>query len=213
MDLAPFLGPTAFVDSEHPSIVAACRSLELDALAPGDRAVRIAEHVRASVAYQFAAKRTREEYVASRVLSDGRGFCVQKAVLACAIGRAAGVPSAVVLCDMRDASLPPHVTAALGTDVMFHHGINAFYVDDRWWRVDASLSPEVLGKKDVEVLPFSTRADCLLPASRRDGRPHAEYQRFHGTYAELPFEPMLTAFAAGYARADIPALRRMGIGA
>jgi hypothetical protein len=56
------------------------------------------------------------------------------------------------------------------------------------------------------------RADGLLPARTMDDRPHAEYVRFHGSYADLPFEPMLAAFAAGYARADIPALRRMGIG-
>jgi transglutaminase-like putative cysteine protease len=202
MDLAPFLARTDFVDVDHASIVARVASLGLDGASAEERALRISEHVRSEIAYQFTAKLVRDEYVASHILAEGRGFCVQKAIVACALGRAAGLPSAIVLCDMRDHTLSPRVLAALGTDVMFHHGIHAFFVGDRWWRVDASLSPDFLARKRVALVPFDVASDALLPATTTSGAPHVEYVAFHGTYADLPFEQMIGAFARGYAGAD-----------
>ncbi len=205
MELAPFLARTDFIDADHPSIVARVAELGIgadDGPSAEERARRISEHVRADVAYQFSAKMVREEYVASNILAEGRGFCVQKAILACALGRAAGLPSALVLCDLRDHTLSPRILAALGTDVMFHHGIHAFWIGDHFWRVDASLSPNFLAKKGVALVPFDVSTDALLPATTIAGTPHADYVAFHGTYADLPFEQMLGAFARGYAGAN-----------
>lgn len=202
------LGATAFIDIDAPSIVETA-SVIATAPDPVDRAVAVFRFVRDSLVYRFQACRDPMDYVASRILADGGGFCVQKAIVVAALGRAAGIPTALVLSDLRDRSLPPRVIAALGTDVMFHHGLSAFFIDGAWRIADASLSPELVARKHYRVVDFTGHADAVQAATTEDDRPHAEYLRVHGLYADLPFEQMLAAFAAGYARADAHVLAEM----
>jgi hypothetical protein len=206
-----FLKPSTFVESTNPAIVARVESLALFSLSPRERAVRLFDHVRNDVRYEFMAKFTREEYFASNILANNAGFCVQKAVLLASLARAADVPAAIVLCDMRDHALPDKVVRTIGTDVMFHHGLNALFVDGKWLTVDASLDPKFLQKKRYPIVAFDGTSDALLPASTIDGGRAAEYLTFHGRYADLPFEETTAAFIAGYQRADLSALVAMGL--
>lgn len=206
-----YLAATPFVESEHEAVVARVRALGVAELSPRARAARLFEHVRSDVRYEFMAKFQREDYLASNVLERNQGFCVQKAVLLAALGRAAGVPTAIVLCDMRDHALPERLVRTIGTDVMHHHGLNAFFLDDRWLTVDASLDPRFLDKKRYPRVEFDGTADALLPASTTDGARAAEYLVIHGRYAELPFEETTAAFIAGYQKADLSALVAMGL--
>lgn len=204
------LAPTDFVDSMDPSIVAMVEELRVAARRPAERAAALFRFVRDDIRYEFMAKLSMEEYRASYVLRERRGFCVQKAVLLCALSRAAGVPCALVLSDLVDHSLSPKIASALGTNVMFHHGLNAFHVDGRWLKADASLSPDVTSRKGYRLVDFDGTADALLPATTLAGTPHATYARFHGTYADLPFEQMLTAFLEAYRHANVEALAELG---
>lgn len=204
------LAPTGFIESAHPDIVRRVEELRVRALPPAARAAALFRFVRDEVRYEFMAKLRPEEYRASHVLREGRGFCVQKAVLLCALSRAAGVPCALVLSDLVDHSLSPRIVRALGTNVMFHHGLDGFHLDGRWLKADASLSPDVVTRKGYRRVDFDGTADALLPATTLAGTPHAEYREFHGTYADLPFEQMMNAFAVAYRHVDVQALARMG---
>jgi hypothetical protein len=172
--------------------------------------VRLFQHVRDEIRYEFRAKLTREEYVASRVLNEGKGFCVQKAVLLCALARSAEIPAAIVLCDLRDQSLSNRITSAMGTNTMYHHGLNALFLDGRWLLADASLSPDVVSRKGYRIVDFDGMKDALHAPTRLDGSPHAEYIAFHGLHVDLPFDEMLRAFMTAYAGADLQALAKLG---
>lgn len=93
---------------------------------------------------------------------------------------------------------------------MFHHGLNAFYLEGRWLKVDASLSPDVTTRKGYLVVDFDGTREALLPETTLAGGPHATYKRFHGTYAELPFDQMLNAFMSAYQHVDMLALAQLG---
>ncbi|MBI3203030.1 MAG: transglutaminase family protein [Myxococcales bacterium] len=203
------LGSTPFIEADHPRVRSLARELG-GALDPPARAARLFRFVRDELRYEFRAKLTRDEYRASLVLEDGKGFCVQKAVLLSALARAVDVPAALVLCDLRDRSLSPKLTAALGTDTMFYHGLNAFYLGGRWLLADASLSPDVVDRKGYRTVEFDGSANALLAASRLDGSPHAEYLRFHGLFDDLPFDRMMEAFMMAYGQADLRALAELG---
>ncbi len=200
------LEPTPFIDARHPAILDALARLGLEGAPPGERAAAVFAFVRDEVSYEFMAKFTREEYVASHVLSTGRGFCVQKSVLACALGRAAGVPTALVLTDMRDHSLPARMARALGTDVMYQHGLNAFHLGGAWLLADGVFSPDLVSRRAYRPVLFDGTADALLSPTTLSGRPHIEYTAFHGIHADLPFDAMMDEFRRGYSRVDIPAL-------
>lgn len=207
--LATYLAPTPFVESAHPTIVALVDDLRVRGMPPVERAAALFRFVRDDIRYEFMAKLTAEEYRASHVLREGRGFCVQKAVLLCALSRAAGVPCALVMSDLVDHSLSPSIASMLGTNVMFHHGLNAFLLAGRWLKADASLSPDLSRRKGYRQVEFDGSADALIPATTFAGTPHATYRQFHGTYDDLPFEQMLRAFRAGYQHVDMQALGRL----
>ena len=204
------LAPTRYVESTHPAIVDLVDRLRVRELAPPARAATLFRFVRDEIRYEFMAKLTPEEYLASHVLQEAKGFCVQKAVLLSALSRAAEVPCAIVLSDLLDHSLSQKIARALGTNVMFHHGLNAFYLDGRWLKVDASLSPDVTTRKGYRVVDFDGTREALLPETTLAGGPHATYERFHGAYAELPFDQMLNAFMSAYQHVDMLALSQLG---
>lgn len=204
------LTPTRYLESTHPAIVDRVERLRVREFAPSARAAILFRFVRDEIRYEFMAKITPDEYLASHVLQEAKGFCVQKAVLLCALSRASEVPCAIVLSDLIDHSLSPKIAKALGTKTMFHHGLNAFYLDGRWLKVDASLSPDVTKRKGYRTVDFDGTAEALLPATTLAGDPHATYARFHGTYADLPFDQMLTAFTAAYQHVDMLALSQLG---
>lgn len=205
------LTSTRFIDCEHPSIQARAREVAPRELPPVERAARLFDFVRDRIQYEFKAKLDERDYIASNVLADGMGFCVQKAVLLCALARAAGLPAALVLCDVCDHTLPPKLASGMGTDVLYHHGLAAFHLDGRWVKADASLSPDVVEKKDYRLVEFDGRHDALLADTTLNGEPHTEYLRWHGMYADLPFEQMVKAFGDGYRGGDPYVLELIGV--
>lgn len=174
------------------------------------RAVRLFEFVRDKIQFEFTVKLHHEDFVASRILKHGRGFCVQKAVLLCALGRAAGIPSALVMADLRDHTLPPHLVEMVGTNVLHHHGLVAFYLGGKWVKVDAALSPDVVSAKGYHGVVFDGASDALMPLVTQEGKPHAEYLEFHGHYPDLPFRQMIEAFVKAYRESDTAAIEEAG---
>jgi len=206
LDPRDCLEPTGFADADHPAIVEALDALGIDGAPPRERAAAVFAFVRDAVSYEFMAKFTRQEYVASHVLARRRGFCVQKSMLACALGRAAGVPTALVLSDMRDHTFPARMVRALGTDVMHQHGLNAYHLDGRWLLADGVFSPDLVARRAYRPVHFDGTADALLAPTTLSGRPHIEYTAFHGIHADLPFDELMDGFRRGYTSVDIPAL-------
>jgi len=211
-DLAPetCLGPTKFIDSDHQRICEQAKSLTSDTDSHPEKAAAMFQFVREQIPYEFMLRVHTSAFVASNILEERRGFCVRKAVLLTALARSAGIPSALVFCDMRDHTLPQRLTDAMGTDIMYHHGLNAFFLDGHWRLADATLSTELVERLGSRATQFDGAGDALLPAHSTSGQPHTEILHFHGMYADLPFQDMLSGFAQGYANADIEALANMG---
>jgi hypothetical protein len=88
-ELAPYLGPTPFIESDHPEIVAAAREALRGETDPGEAARRISESV-----HQRLAKRYRVGIPSAiDVLRSGEGDCNEHTMLAVAMMRAAGIPA------------------------------------------------------------------------------------------------------------------------
>lgn len=201
LDPATCLSATTFIDCEHPAIVAAARAFDVET-DPVARAVAAFEFVQDGVEYEFMAHSDPQEYVASHVLAQQRGFCIPKAVLLCALGRALGVPTALVLSDLTDHTLPPRITDVMGTNTMYQHGLNAFHLDGQWVLADASLSAGIVNRKRYRPIAFDGASDALHSSTRLDGTPHAHYSAFHGLYPDLPYDEVMTALAIRYAHVD-----------
>ena len=204
------LAPAEFIDSDSVAITDAVRRIAGDRKSDAGKAVAIFNYVRDSVQYEFAIRNTPEEYRASFTISDGRGFCVRKSLLVAALCRAAGIPSVIILCNMKDMSLSQRVIDMLGTDIMFNHGLAGVYLDREWFKLDASLSPALVEKREYRLVEVDGHSDALQETTTLSGGPHMEYVEYHGAYTDLPYTQMMRGFDAGYANADKKQLEAMG---
>jgi len=200
-----------FIEAAHPQIQALADSLGRGRLSEREIAVKAFAHVRDAVPYEFMAKLRSDQYRASYILEQGRGFCVQKAVLLAALLRACGIPSALVLGDLRDHTMPRHIVEAMGTDVMHGHGFTAVWMDEVWHLVDPSHDARFAARKGYELVSWHGMGDALIATTTRDGRQHAQFVGLQGVFLDLPFDALLGSFAAAYAKADIHALAMAGL--
>lgn len=207
-DLDPKLcmSSTEFFDSSHETIHRCLQGLNIGSQPLTERAQIIFGFVRDQIEYEFKAKLRRAEYRASHVLSEGRGFCIQKATLLAALGRGAGIPTALVLSDLRDRTLPRNIVDAMGTDVLYRHGFNAFFLNDHWLLVDASLTRALATRKGLRLVNFDGLNDALLANTTVRGTPHAEYIRWHGLFADLPYQEIMETFRQLYSNANLEVL-------
>ena len=89
-DREVFLRPTPTIDSDQEKIQDTARRLTEGCTDDADKAVRLFYFVRDSIRYNvFMISVFKEDFIASRILEWGKGYCVQKAVLLTALGRAA----------------------------------------------------------------------------------------------------------------------------
>jgi transglutaminase-like putative cysteine protease len=114
-DSGRWLRPTAFVDSDAPSIVAFARAATGDRADARERAVALYYAVRDGVTYTpYCDFRSPDTYRASAVLAKGAGFCVGKAALLAAVARAEGIPARLCFADVRNHLCTPRLRALGG---------------------------------------------------------------------------------------------------
>ena len=187
--MAMFMRPTFTIESEQETIVNCARNVTSDCRTESEKIKRLFYFVRDSIRYNiFMISVFEEDFKASRVLEWGKGYCVQKAVLLCALARAVGVPSRLVLARIRNHRVPPALRARLGRNEFPGHGYNQFYIDDRWVSAAATFDAALCARIGVPVVEFDGYKDATLPAKGLDGEPYIEYLEQYGYFADLPLD-------------------------
>lgn len=197
-DPANHLHETSYLTTKAPEVIEILDQIRVGALSQTERAIALFSFVRDQITFEFLPKQHQYMYKATHILEVGRGFCVQKATLLTTLGRAAGIPTALVFTDLRDQSLSPLAQQVIGTDILTYHGLAAFFLDGRWVKVDPTFSPEITKKKRYLPVEFDGTLDALIHPTTATGSPHAEYLRWHGYFQDLPFEAMIAAFTRTY---------------
>lgn len=202
VDLEPYLVPTSIIDSDHTSIRRfAAETVEncgRDAVAG---AVKLYYAVRDGILYDpYYPFYLPEHYRASNVLRSGRGYCVCKASLLCALGRACGIPSRVGFADVRNHLASPQLRDMMGTDLFVFHGFTEFYLEGKWVMATPAFNAELCWKHKVFPLDFNGREDCIFQAFNLEKKKFMEYVTHHGSYADIPVETIVKAWEKAYTK-------------
>ena len=138
-------------------------------------------------------------YQASKVLALGRGYCVGKAALLAACARAVGIPARVGYADVRNHMSSPRLYALIKTDVFRWHSYTDLYIKDRWVKATPAFNSALCNHLGVNVLDFDGCQDSLFQELDRSGnRRHMEYLQDRGTFADVPFETIVSDFLENY---------------
>jgi transglutaminase-like putative cysteine protease len=184
-----FLQATAAIEAEHPLIKAKADELAGDAASARGKVLRLFTFVRDQIPYNlFMISMHPDDFRASFILELKKGYCVQKAVLLCALARAVGVPARLALARIRNHRIPPALKARLGRNDFPGHGYNQFFLDDHWVSAAATFDAALCARVGAPVVEFDGQDDAMLPATALDGSPYIEYLEHYGYFADLPLD-------------------------
>ncbi|MBL8335156.1 MAG: transglutaminase family protein [Rhodoferax sp.] len=194
----PSLLPSTFLDADHPSVQSWARK-HAGAGDDRTRAVRLYYAVRDGFRYDpYRIDLSPDGLKASRVLANGFGWCVPKAVLLAAACRASGIAARVGLADVRNHLSTERLRQTMGTDIFYCHGYTAIALDGRWVKATPAFNVELCHKLGLHTLEFDGREDSIYHPFDTAGRRHMEYVALRGEFDELPRQMLLEVFAQHY---------------
>ena len=202
-----YLRPTLIIDSDHREV----RGFAQDTVGqkPGDpvaRAVKLYYAVRDGIWYDpYTPFYRPEHYRASNVLRSGRGFCVCKASLLCALGRACGIPSRLGFADVRNHLASRQLIEMMGSNLFVYHGYTEFFLEGKWVVATPAFNTALCQKHRVPPLEFNGRDDSIFQPCNLDKKLFMEYVAYHGTCADVPVEAIVAAWKAAYGKVKVNA--------
>ncbi|MFC1963148.1 transglutaminase family protein [Chloroflexota bacterium] len=159
---------------------------------PIDRAIALFYAVRDGVRYNpYVNINDPEQYKASRVLQMGEGYCVQKAVLLCALARAAGIPARLGFVDIKNYRMPDKLFSLLGTNHVLYHGYAALCINGIWVKATPAFNLEMCQDLRLPPVEFDGYRDALFSDRDLDGKPFIEYVNYRGFFDDVPLDAML----------------------
>ena len=194
-----YLKPTEIIDSDHPEIRTLSEKAAGNAADPIDRAVRLYYAVRDGIWYDpyypfFRA----EHYRASNVLRAGRGFCIPKVSLLCALARASDIPARPGFATVRNHLATRQLLDFLGTDLFSFHGFAEFFLEGKWVKATPAFNKELCKRHGVAPLEFNGREDSIFQPYNSERRKFMEYVEFHGSFPDIPVQEILAAWEKTY---------------
>ena len=170
-----FLKATPTIDVGHERIIETAGNVTRGCSKDEEKAVRLFYFVRDSIEYStYMVSVFIEDFRASRILEWGKGYCVQKAVLLAALGRAAGVPSRLVFAKIKNHKVPPQILEMIGTNIFPRHGYNQFFLNGRWVSAAATFNKELCERNRLPTVEFDGKRDAILPKKGLNGEPYID---------------------------------------
>ncbi|MDY6863505.1 MAG: transglutaminase family protein [Thermodesulfobacteriota bacterium] len=188
-DLEVYLKPTLTIEANHDSIIKTAKSLTNACSSDREKAIKLFYFVRDSIRYSiYMTSVFIDDFRASRVLQWKKGYCVQKAVLLTALGRAAGIPSRLVFARIRNHRLPDHILQKQKSNIFPRHGYNQFFLNKGWVSAAATFDKDLCKKNGLPTVEFDGNRDAILPEKDLNGKPYIEYIEKFPPNEDLPFD-------------------------
>lgn len=199
-----YLAPTDIIDSDSRPIIEYAREVVDKAKNPLEQAVKLYYAVRDGIRYYpYYPFYRPEHYRASNVLRDGRGHCVPKTSLLCALSRACGIPSRVGFATVRNHLATRQLLDLLGSDLFVYHGFIEFFLEGKWVKATPAFNAEICKRHNVEPLEFNGREDSIFQSYNLEKKKFMEYVAFHGSYADIPVGRIVVAWEEAYGQSRV----------
>ena len=184
-----YLKPTYAIEADHERIIEKAAEVTRNCSTDAEKAKALFYYVRDGIGYNaYMVSVFIEDFRASQVLEWGKGYCVQKAVLLAALGRASGIPSRLVFAKIKNHKLPPKFFEWFGSDVIPRHGYNQLFLEGRWVSMAAPFDRNLCEKNGLPTVEFDGVRDAVLPERGLEGEPYIEYLEKFPPTDDLPFD-------------------------
>ena len=193
--------PTSIIDSDHEEIVRFAEESVQGAEDPVEKAVKLYYAVRDGIWYDpYCPFYLPAHYRASNVLRNKRGYCVCKASLLCALGRACGIPTRIGFATVRNHLVTRQLLEMMGSDLFVYHGYTEFLLEGKWVMATPAFNKELCLMHKVVPLEFNGRENSMFQPYNLENRKFMEYVEYLGTYADVPVAAILKGWEKAYGK-------------
>ena len=190
-----FLQSAEFIDSDAVNIRAFAKESVGASQSQHEKAIALYYRVRDGIRYTpYLDFNDPEMYRASSVLRNGYGFCISKASLLAACGRALEIPSRVGFADVNNHLNTPRLREMNGGDLMRWHAFTEFDLHGIWIKSTPAFNLELCVRFRVKPLEFNGREDSIFHPFDADQRKHMEYVHERGSFADVPFAAITATY-------------------
>ena len=187
-----YLAATAYIEADHPEVVAFARRASAGAATDRERAVKLYYAVRDGFRYDpWGFSLEPDVFRASTTLATGIGFCIPKAILLAAAARALGIPARLAFADVRNHLASDRLLEVMRTNLFAFHGLTELELEGRWVKATPAFDIDLCNAFGVQPLEFDGLADSTLHPFDREGRRHMEYVVDRGSFADLPLAELV----------------------
>lgn len=198
-NVADFLKSTPGVESDHPRIRELAGNITEGAQDPHQAARQLFLWVRDTIKYGVNQPFfLPEHFRATRIIERGQGFCVQKAVVLAALARASTIPARLVFADIINHMAPTWAQDLMGTNLFVYHCYTEMHLGGRWVQATPAFNRVLSDTHGFPLVEFDGKNDAIFPPTNQSGGPFVEYVKSHGSFADVPLEPMLEAWVECY---------------
>ena len=197
--MGEYLKPTFFVDCNNKLIQQKTVYLTKEREDITDKAKSLFYFVRDEIKYNFyTPKSLPEHYRASNILSQREGYCVQKAVLLCALARAAGIRARLGFATIRNNIVPEKLSKVMGTNIFVYHGYVELHIEGKWVKATPTFDIRMCEENRIIPVEFDGKNDAMFHSHNRDGKLHIEYLTDLGRYNDIPLDKIWDAWIQTY---------------
>jgi transglutaminase-like putative cysteine protease len=199
VEVHQFLTSGIFVDSASPQVIAFAKQAVADTTDSRPAILRLYTVVRDTIIYDpYVNFADPANFRASGVLLAGRGFCIGKSALLAASARVIGVPARVGYADVRNHLTSRRLYEMTKSDIFLWHSYTELYLSGCWVKATPAFDRALCDRVGLKPLEFDGKTDSLFQPFDQTGRRHMEYLRDRGTFADVPFETIVTEFRKAY---------------
>ncbi len=194
-----YLKPTGYIDSGSRPVMDFTGKAIIGISDDIGRAVSVFYAVRDGIRYNpYLISPEKSTLVASNILAKGEGYCVQKAILLAAALRSAGIPCRLGFAIVKNHLTTPRMRELLQGDLFVFHGYNEIHLGGRWIKATPTFDISLCERFGVLPLDFDGTHDSIFHQFDRAGNRHMEYLHDYGTFADLPYDLMISEVTRHY---------------
>lgn len=198
-DLASFLQPAEFINSDHPVVQAFASEQSAWVSSPEEKIEALYYAVRDGFRYDpYRLDFSRKAMKASDLPTRSYGYCVEKSCLFAASARAIGVPARIGFANVRNHIGTARLEAALRTNVLVFHGYAEIYLNDRWIKFTPVFNKELCDLLNVAPLEFDSSEGAIFQQYDQAGGLFMEYLHDYGSFADIPYDFFMSELKRHY---------------
>ncbi len=188
MDFEKYLSPTRFIDSDNPNVIAYAHLQTNTSKSDKQKAIDLYYAVRDDILYDPYHLILKPEAIsASQTLSRGTGYCIEKSLLLCAVGRVFGIPSRLGFSIVRNHLSTEKFRKMLRSDKFVFHGYNEFWLENKWVKCTPAFNKSLCERFGAEALEFDGEHNSIFHQFE-GGKLYMEYLHEYGQFDDFPFD-------------------------